>query len=807
MTYQITKELPSLKEVLTLILSSCFPGKDYSPREYMKASEKFPVNWNMEWDDFDESTLGRLCYSLNNWDPVPIKKIVKKKSEGFDEPKFDLKGSFFVTAKSEDESLRVGLAPFFDLENKSVIKWLNGSPKSVQDSTLYRGASFYTLGLLSFADCDSFIRFFYERLGIDENTQELIDCASILNWKEDFILFQTYILLGCSNGNAWTESKLALLEAFINEKMKPVRQAILAEKAWVADVSDFRPRSVEDTKIGLSMQDFFVATDFTSQNVICEEPMAKLAKADSGIKQLIVGRTGMGKSMYIRMAMLSMCRNLLECEDKIAVLAEKMPAPTDKYVIYIPAYMFSYCYSKEEYKAWTEDLIALYFQCMFRLSEVINFDKRKFRDERQNLGLTNCEISELLIGYIKALAQSGRLVLVADSFDEIVFGDMRTAYLSALRKFKNQYCNCPEGVGAYVIVTSREMSQSTMEDLASSIGIKLKSNNVSKIEPLSVKKQEQLIMNWDKYFRNDIKDNLRQLSNHFFTDMGSNPYMLSIICCYSGAKMNNILDKLIPAILMYRIGQAKDTLESELLRSTLEAKQVMSIMQDLAFDTVQLGNAHFSLDLLAKQCQIRFADMELSKEEFDYCHNIIVSLFTTAVGLIVPADNEDDCFQFISEPIRFELASSKLSGELMKCGSNQVAIQRCVSFVSNLIDDKDYVDMIVPLICKTKQALISETLIKDLVLRSYNKENEWQINRALVDIILCRYGMNITGLAINKRSPESQYCLNADRLVVMRLLSAPNFSPSELEKKSILESNAFKASDGFINSNQKNSLL
>ena len=121
MTYQITKELPSLKEVLTLILSSCFPGKDYSPREYMKASEKFPVNWNMEWDDFDESTLGRLCYSLNNWDPVPIKKIVKKKSEGFDEPKFDLKGSFFVTAKSEDESLRVGLAPFFDLENKSVI--------------------------------------------------------------------------------------------------------------------------------------------------------------------------------------------------------------------------------------------------------------------------------------------------------------------------------------------------------------------------------------------------------------------------------------------------------------------------------------------------------------------------------------------------------------------------------------------------------------------------------------------------------------------------------------------------------------
>ena len=57
----------------------------------------------------------------------------------------------------------------------------------------------------------------------------------------------------------------------------------------------------------------------------------------------------------------------------------------------------------------------------------------------------------------------------------------------------------------------------------------------------------------------------------------------------------------------------------------------------------------------------RFADLELSEDEFNYCYDILISLFTTSVGLIVPADNEDDRFQFISNQIRYELAASKIS--------------------------------------------------------------------------------------------------------------------------------------------------
>lgn len=793
MDYKVTKPLPALSEVMKIIHERCFPTlRGASPYQYVKACNDIPFNLKMEISKYDNSELGRLGNKL----------------ESFDRPDFFLKTEFFMAKKSEqEESLANGLNPFIDWNAKNASSWFSGKTKSMNGSTLYRGAVFYSLGLLHNAECKSYIDFIFNIFGIDEDVDKVFDCATLLDWKEELVLFTTYVLLGCSNGEGWTNKKLGLLERFIQKKMEPVRGAMLAEQSWLYDVSSFRPRSVEDNKGSRAMQDFYVRLEFSSQEQDCDEPILKLSTANSSLRQLIVARTGMGKSMYIRMAALCMCRELLEHNEKNALLMEKMTAPTDKYVIYIPAYMFSYCFQKTEYKLWTEDFITLYFNCMFRLSSTINFDKREFREKRVDFGFSGNEITPSLLQYISALAYEGRLILVADSFDEIVFGEMRTAYLSALRRFNIKYCNAPEGIGAHMLVTSREMSHATMEDLAGSIGIKLSSKNVMRINPLSVTQQKELIMNWDRHFKNDIRSNISQLDNHFFTEMGSNPYMLSIICCYTGAKLNVILDKLISAILIYRIQMAANSLENELLRSVLESKQIKSILQDLAFDTVQLSSPHFSLDILAKHCQLRFADLELSQEEFDYCYDVIISLFTTSVGLIVPADNEDDRFQFISDSIRCELAASKLSGEATKCGSDEVAIQYCTSFANRLQDDKAYVDLVVPLICKTGRIPLAEAMIRNLVLRSYTNENEWLINRALIDLVMKRYGLNITSATPSKTDPAYQYYLNADRMIIMRLLSAPNFTPTESEKRAILESNAFRVCDGFINESQRKSLI
>ena len=445
----------------------------------------------------------------------------------------------------------------------------------------------------------------------------------------------------------------------------------------------------------------------------------------------------------------------------------------------------------------------LYFNCMFRLSRAIDFDKHETRDSRIAPEASGYTLDDQLLRYISVLAQNGKLVLIADSFDEIVSGQMRQAYLQALQSFRETYCNYPEAVGAHIFMTSRDMSQSTMEALALSMAITLSSANVYRIKPLSVEQQKELIINWDRAFGHGIRDNINELSNHYFVELCSNPYMLSFICNMPGVKINLITEKLISAILYYRTKTAASMLENDLLRSVLESKQIKEILQDLALETVELSLPHFSLDLLAKHCMTRFADLELSEAEFNYCYDILISLFTTSVGLIVPADNEDDRFQFISNQIRYELAAAKISNEASKCGSDAAAILHCITFLRRLRNDEEYISLIVPLICKTKRIPLAENLIINLALRTFDAEYDSLAIQAMIDLLLGRYGLNITCSAPNiYDSIAYEHYVNADRLIMMRLLSSPVFNPNTSEKQSILQSNALKVCAGFLNDNQ-----
>ena len=75
--------------------------------------------------------------------------------------------------------------------------------------------------------------------------------------------------------------------------------------------------------------------------------------------------------------------------------------------------------------------------------------------------------------------------------------------------------------------------------------------------------------------------------------------------------------------------------------------------------------------------------------------------------------------------------------------------------------------------------------------------------QAMIDLLMGRYGLNITCSAPNiNDSIAYEHYVNADRLIMMRLLSSPVFSPKTSEKKSILQSNALKVCDGFLNDHQ-----
>ena len=804
MSYQIIKELPSLKEALEAILSRCFPEMEYSPYNYVKACNEFPIDLDIGFAEFDTSFIGILSARLVNF--IPVSSKVDK------DERFDLiKESFY---KKTNDPLRNRLNPFIEWNYKSVSGWLNEKQTKMNDSTLFRGTAFYTLGLLSCANCDEYVSYCYERLGLEGNVSEILSCASLLNWKDELVLFLTFIMLGCSNGAEWTEKKVAIFEKYISERMSDVKKAELVERAWLNDVLVFRPRSLQDAaKVG-EMQDYYVHPEFSTNGCVCSDPVERLINANVSTRQLIVARTGMGKSMYARLASLSMCRRLLTEDTNIAALENKMPAPADKYVIYLPAHMFSYCYNKTAYQSWTADIVELYFNCMTKLGGTYNFDKRESREERVDFGISDFAFTEEIKAYIKSLSREGRLVLVADSFDEILAGSMRNAYLTALRAFYTEYCNDPEAIGAHIIVTSREMSQTTMSSLASAIGIRLESSNVVNINPLSREQQSELITNWARHYNSDTRKYLGQLDNHFFTELCSNPYMLSVVCNKDGRKPNIVLNQLVKEILSYRIKPAVDNMNDEIFRSILDTGHTIRMFQNLAFDTIQHNCPHFSIELLTEHCRQSLAEEDLSEEEFNYCFEVIISLFTTAVGLIVPADKEDDKFQFISDFFRYELAASGIAAKIMSKKGNvndryipvTEQLDFCRSIFDKVEDDKAFLDLIIPLICKTESAPFNEGLIKLLVFRNYSPGNEWLANRALIDLIMARYGGSIINKDPRRRTPDYYYQVGADTVLIVSLLSNPFFNPTEEEKKAIRESYALKVCSRFISDEQRNSL-
>lgn len=823
MMYFSYESIPTLREIVFQIYKACIPDlEEPSIKGYFfKLNKKLELDCSKISTDLSEGTYF-LKSKFNTSRGLTEASTVNEMNEDkvwclieqmirYDIPTELKLGQYYpetwkTIKKRKDRKEKpsnwesIALNPFTSWDSKFVENWANGTTKKINDQTLYRATGYYSLAVLQFADYKTFLCYFFEKFKFVDDINTIYDSSLLLGWNEDLILLITYILLGCSRGENWTKEKLIILEQFISKKMEPVHAAILAEKSWLADVIKFRPRSMDRVQ-DLSMQDFYVRPDFEFQKGSREAPLRIISKATTSIRSLIVAQTGMGKSMYVRMSSLCFCRELLDNDLQIEHLSAANELTNNIYVIYIPAYMFSYCYQNQEYRSWTDDFAKLYFNCMFRLSMAINFDKHDKRQIRIDSECANYIIDDELeyspLGeYILALARKGRLILIADSFDEIVSGDMRMAYINSLVKFRKHYCDFPEAVGAHILLTSREMSQDTMNSLKSA----LESTNIYKIMPLSPDKQEELIKKWDRAFPGEgIQDNIKQLDNHFFVELCKNPYMLSVVCGKHGNKINNVTDKLITDVMSLRTSMNVDSLESDVLRSVLQPKKLKEIMQNLALETIKQQISHFPKNLLVEYFIPELKGYDLSENEVKYCCETLVSFFTTSVGLIVPADYEDDHFQFISDQIKYELASSKLFQE-----APIFQMQNCLSVLSGMKNDIEYLALIVPLICKaTNSPLISEKLIQNLVLREFESDNLKLVSRALLDLILQRYGNNITHEHTEVSGTPLYDCIvHSDRLIMMRLLSLPSLSLTEVEKKGVLQSNAYRVCSGFLSEYQ-----
>ena len=176
--------------------------------------------------------------------------------------------------------------------------------------------------------------------------------------------------------------------------------------------------------------------------------------------------------MYLQTAALKLLKERYEVLDS----GEDVDDGGKLLLISIPAKMFTYCFrSGARYRSWTADFIDLFFNCMWKLYPAENFFSKRSNLDFRPAALDawgEFKLTEALKRYIKRKAEAGELVALFDSFDEVSSGAERSAYVKALAAFCETHCIYPvqDGKsGALVVVSSREMSPSTMAQLRDSL--------------------------------------------------------------------------------------------------------------------------------------------------------------------------------------------------------------------------------------------------------------------------------------------------------------------------------------------------
>lgn len=93
---------------------------------------------------------------------------------------------------------------------------------------------------------------------------------------------------------------------------------------------------------------------------------------------------------------------------------------------------------------------------------------------------------------------------------------------------------------------------------------------------------------------------------------------------------------------------------------------------------------------------------------------------------------------------------------------------------------------------------LAEMLILDLVLHDSTEKEEPILIRAMIDLILGRYGYNVTTPNIIGHSDSGRITRRTQKLLIMRIFSSAMFKPTQDEKKTIRRSSAFLYANQWI---------
>ena len=834
MKFNIPESIPSKDEFITKFVEAIFPDLEklgYKPSSYgyMNACEKIAREFDI-YGDLDceceidmRSKVFSLMYELQKYG----ESILNVHNDVLENDNYRQYTSVFYTiCNSTSGNLR---------------SWLE--PKTNKINISYEATLFLSYLLLSREVCVETKKAFFEYVlsvaGITE-IEEIVsyklfslDITDVKN-KEiasgsfdeiqgkgiKLFLATTYVIiymLGKYDKDKYSDVFAKLYDCFtttFEAEVSAYESLICAENNLAECIKYFEPRSIV-TSQQLYPQDFFVIPSFENNR---ENPFKVIKDSKKSRRILIRAKTGLGKSSLLKMAAICMLNKKLglaeNAESSLDAIAKDLDVPEDNFVLFVPAKMFSFCYRNEKYREWTNDFITLFLNAMWKLYPSYNFfveqgnQKNSFTDEELNL---NYRVIAELLEYLEHLSANGKLTILLDSYDEISSGELRDAYLKALTAFNDKYCGFGEGeVGAHVIITSREMSDDTMKCINRALELD-DNEDLFEISYLNPEQRRELIGKWDKFLGIDATESKIRLDqveyNHFYKDYSVNPYMFSVVCFYLGREMNEITQKYIKALVdkMQKNNRTADLKNNRDMDPIIQdvLRNIVKIMQDIAGETVINGNSHISRRKIDKYIEKFIDKTELSDEDVERYIERLHEIFVVEVGLIVPADGDDSSYQFINNQIRYELAAKGFQRVLEK--DEKTIIYR-EEILPSMASVEEYVGLLIPLICDIEDVQLAELLLSDLAMCEFsNAEEDAILIRSMLDLVLNRYGSSI--LTIDKKGDNvAKYVNRAQREIILRVMSSPNFAPSEQEKNEIRIAPAYKNNMQWISDFLKKSL-
>ncbi len=651
------------------------------------------------------------------------------------------------------------------------------------------------------------ISYCLENLGIrcDETELEALSDLKVIYDENGYFeegALTTFIKLLCEVGRRDKQKpvRIEALKKCLEDCLRDInrKQSLIdnTQKYIYNNIKSFIPRSISNVS-DARIHNIFVKTGFRLGENNADAPLKGIGTNGQIFRGTLTGTTGMGKSIYSQMSTSCLLRRY-EDNEKIREELDRFSAaeelPEDMLVISIPARMFSKAYNSDIRKSWVSDnssLEQLFFNFIwnpisgFNPYTSENLDgtgsNRFIEDDNMTL-LCEDTIYDFVRQELLKKAKKGKLLLILDGFDEIVVGDMRDRYLRLVNKFRETYDN-----GAHIFLITRPLSDAAQKAVSGSID----SHSDYSINPLDTEKKKELLDNWinnrilpDASSREYIVDKIT--NNKYYKEYSDNPYMFSILCLgpNSGKSILKISEDLFN-FLYNRLDSSLKTFKPE---NPAEKVLLYNVLNRLKTSVMRVA-----YESVVRECPaISLYDITLSEEDGglddtdklksdNELNRIFRNILTTQAGLIVPANNEDNLYQFINDQLRYYLAARYVKENYADHPE----------LMNDVKDFDRYSDFFVPLFCqfgrRSEDYRVTLPLTEAFIVSDLKPEKKAEI---AYDLITAQYYNTILNL-----SEYDRFVLPKATLIGSTMLKAVLADESLTDR----EINEIKASPLFKN--------